>query len=190
MSTAVASRLCTEQEYLASEREAEVRHELLNGEIYEMPGGTRGHSLIVTNVLAGLHRLLAARDCEVHRSDMRVRIPGVNLITYPDVSALCGAPQLLDGSRDVLLNPQVIFEVLSESSESYDRGDKFQYYRQLPSLADYLLVSQAKVLVEHYTRQADDSWNLRELHSGSTLELTSIGCALEVDDVYRKVFCP
>ena len=172
MSTAVAPRLWTEPEYLAFERGSEVEHELLDGEI-----------------LTTLNNAFGDERCEAHGSDMKVRVPdgAGTLITYPDVSALCGEPELLDDSRDVLLNPQVIFEVLSKSSESYDRGEKFRRYRLIPSLQDYLLVSQKEAFVEHDTRQADATWNLRELGRGDPIRLPVLDCELALDDVYRRL---
>jgi Uma2 family endonuclease len=119
---------------------------------------------------------------------MRVKIPATGLYTYPDASALCQRPEFDDHHADTLINPEVVFEVLSESTEAYDRGDKFEQYRSIPSFKEYLLVSQHKIRVEHFVRQADGSWNMRVLRAGARVEIASLRCALAVDEIYRKVF--
>jgi Uma2 family endonuclease len=125
---ALRTRL-TPQEYLAFERSAEQRHEYADGEIFAMPGGTREHSLIAGNVYGELSTALLERRCEVHGSDMRIKIPATERYVYPDASVVCGRPVFDDDTRDTLVNPVVIVEVLSDSSEAYDRGDKFGHYR-------------------------------------------------------------
>jgi Uma2 family endonuclease len=119
---------------------------------------------------------------------MRVKIEASERYTYADVAVVCGTPRFDDGRRDTLLNPSVLFEVLSDSTESYDRGEKFAHYRTIPSLTDYVLLSQKQVLVEHFQRQDDGGWLLRALGPGDSLALPSIGCEVAVDGFYRKVF--
>lgn len=176
------------EEYLAVERQAETRHEYLDGEIYAMTGASRPHNLISGNVFASLHSQLKGRGCEVYTNDMRVHIPAVDLFTYPDVVVACGQPELYDGALDTLLNPTLIVEVLSPTTEGYDRGAKFAYYRTLSSLAEYLLLTQDRVHVEHYVRQGNDGWLLTETDRlEEALELPSIGCTLSLRDVYDRV---
>jgi Uma2 family endonuclease len=177
-------------EYLAFERAAPDRHELIDGEVVAMSGGTREHSLIALNIGGELRAALRERPCEVFSSDMRIKIAATGRYTYPDVAALCGAPEFEDAARDTLLNPAAVFEVLSDSTESCDRGEKFAQYRQLPSLTDYVLASQKAVQVEHFRRQPDGSWLLRVCGPGERIALDALGCGLAVDEVYLKVFPP
>lgn len=182
------TRLTVEQ-YLALERKAETKSEYLNGEVFAMTGATREHNLIVLNVGASLHAQLRGRSCEAYIGDMRVRVSTTGLFTYPDVVVVCGEPDL-DNGFDTLLNPTLIVEVLSESTEDYDRGTKFAHYRTIPSLSEYVLVAQKEVHVEHFIRQAD-GWLLTETSDlGDTVELPSIGCRLSLKDVYERVIGP
>ncbi|HET7510811.1 MAG TPA: Uma2 family endonuclease [Solirubrobacterales bacterium] len=176
------------EEYLTLERQAETKSEYLNGEIVAMSGASRPHNLIVANVLASLHAQLRGRSCEVYASDMRVRVPAADLYTYPDVVVVCGEPQFDDAELDTLLNPTLTVEVLSPTTQSYDRGIKFAYYRTLPSLAEYLLLAQDRVHAEHSVRQGGAAWLLTETdRSVDILELPSIGCALALGDAYERV---
>jgi Uma2 family endonuclease len=178
----------TPEEYLALERKAEYRSEYFAGEIFVMSGASERHNLIVGNVFATLHTQLRNRPCRVYASDMRVKVNPTGLYTYPDIVALCGEPQFDDEQKDILLNPAVIIEVLSPSTEAYDRGEKFAHYRQLSSVAEYVLISQEKPHVEHFVRQPDNQWLLSEtsdLHDA--VQLPSINCALALDEVYEKV---
>lgn len=184
---AVARKTWTADAYLAWERASPQKHELFDGEVFAMAGASEEHNLIVANILRELGNLFRKRPCKVYPSDMRVKAP-TGLYTYPDVSAICGRPDFEDAELDTLLNPTVLFEVLSESTELYDRGKKFASYRTIPSLRDYVLVSQDSVSIEHFTRQADGTWNLREIRAGQRLELASIEGAIEVDEIYLKVF--
>ena len=178
----------TAEEYLEMERAADEKHEFYQGEIFAMAGASYEHNLIVGNIAGELRNALRRRPCTVLPSDMKVRVAASGLYTYPDVTALCGPPQFADSKKDVLLNPGVIFEVLSTTTESYDRGAKFQQYRTIPSLAELAFVSQTKVLVEHFTRQEEGTWLLRERHAGDQLQLRSLDCEIAVDEIYLKVF--
>lgn len=178
----------TPEEYLAWERTSELKHELFQGEVFAMAGASREHNLIVSNAIRVLGNALLDRPCEVYPSDLRVKIQATGLYTYPDASVVCGRPEFEDNVADTLLNPNVIFEVLSESTEGYDRGKKFRQYRTITSLRDYVLVAQDTIQVEHFRRKADGSWSLREAGAGGRLALESIGCDLAVDELYRKVF--
>ncbi len=177
-------------DYLAFEREAPERHELIDGEIVDMSGGTREHSLISTNLARELGNALKRSPCQVFNTDLRVRVEaqGDVLYTYPDLSVACEAPELEDEHGDTLLNPTALFEVLSDSTEGYDRGEKFARYRTIPSLREYVLVAQKKVQVEHFHRQDDGGWLLRVLGPGDHLALPSLGCEIAVDEIYLKVF--
>jgi Uma2 family endonuclease len=181
-------RLVTPAEYLVQERRALDKHEYHQGAIIPMTGASRRHNLIAGNIYATLHAQLRRRLCEVYISDMRVRIPATDRYTYPDVAVVCGRPYFEDAEVDTLLNPTVLVEVLSTSTESYDRGEKFQAYRTLDSLADYVLVAQDQVLVEHFVRQSDGFWlfsERRELHQ--LLPIPAIGCEIAVADIYERV---
>lgn len=181
-------RIWTAPEYLAWERLQPTKHEFFQGEIFAMAGATREHNLLVVNVVSELRSALRKKPCEVYPSDMRTKIPARGLYTYPDAIVVCGKPEFEDEVHDTLLNPRVLVEVLSESSESYDRGKKFEQYRSIDGLAEYVLVAQDRVLVEHFSRQSDGSWLLREARAGGRITLPSIDCAIEVDEIYLKVF--
>lgn len=174
-------------EYLAFERASEQKHEYANGELFAMSGCSREHSLLAGNIQRELGNALLDRACEVHTSDMRVKIASTGRYVYPDASVVCGEPVFEDAVVDTLLNPNVIVEVLSETSEAYDRGDKFAQYRSVPSVMEYVLVSQKEVHIEHFQRQPDGRWLLSILGPGMHLELESIGVVIDVDRVYRKV---
>jgi Uma2 family endonuclease len=178
----------SEQEYLAFERAAEERHEYADGEIFARSSGTWEHSLIASNVIGELWSSLIERRCTVHGADMRIHIPSTGRYTYADVLVVCGRPVFTDEARDTLTNPIVIVEVLSDSTEKYDRGDKFEHYQTIASLRDYVLVSQKKARVEHFRKQDDGTWVLRAIGPGDRVVLESIGCELSVDKVYMKVF--
>jgi Uma2 family endonuclease len=178
----------TPEEYLALERQAEYKSEYFNGEIFAMTGASRRHNLVAANVLASLHGQLRKRPCEIYPSDMRVKVSPTGLYTYPDVVIVCGEPIFDDTQRDTLLNPTVLVEVLSKSTASYDRGEKFEHYRKLDSLAEYLVIAQNKYHVEHYIRQPDNRWLLSETDDiRETNHLSSIECDLALADIYDKV---
>jgi len=176
------------EEYLDLERASEERHELIDGEMFAMSGGTGEHSRIAVKIVSRLDAALLSKPCEVFNSDLRIHIEARGRYTYADALVVCGSPQYLDQKRDTLLNPTAIFEVLSDSTESYDRGEKFAGYRTLPSLQEYVLVSQKEKLVEHFHRQSDGSWLLRVSGAGESVNLPSLGCELAVDEIYFKVF--
>lgn len=180
----------TPEEYLARERESESKSEYLAGEIFAMSGASRRHNLITGNIFAALHaQLRKSGVCEVYAHDMRLRAPVADLYTYPDVVVACGEPRFEDAELDTLLDPTLIVEVLSKSTEGYDRGAKFEHYRTLPSLSEYLLVAQDRIHVERFLREAADRWVLTETDElASILELPSLGCTLSLADVYDRVF--
>ena len=176
-------------DYLAFERASELRHELIDGEIYEMTGASREHNLISLNIGGALNNQLRKQPCEVYASDMRVKTSATGY-SYPDVVVVCGEPVLEDSHGDTLLNPTVVIEILSPSTERYDRGAKFQQYRALASLQTYILVSQESPRIEMYTRQSDGVWVLSEMAdlANGVLEIAIIGCTLSLADIYARVF--
>ena len=178
----------TPEQYLEIERKAEFKSEYYQGEMFAMSGAREGHNLIVWNLAAELHRQLRAKPCRAYINDMRVRVNATGLYTYPDVAAVCGEPQFLDENRDTLLNPSLIVEVLSPSTEAYDRGRKFEHYRSVESVSEYLLVSSERVSAELYTRQPDGRWLLTAAaHMEDSLDLQSVGAHLSLADLYEKV---
>ena len=179
------------EDYLAIERKSELRSEYIDGEIFAMTGASRNHNLIVANSIGELRQQLKGKPCEVYTNDMRVKIPSANVYTYPDVVVVCGEPQFEDSFVDTLLNPTLIIEVLSESTESYDRGKKSAYYRTIESLAECLLIAQDEYKIEQYGRQNDGRWLLSETRSlDGVLELPSIQGILTLNEVYDKVKHP
>ena len=179
------------EDYLELERRAPTKSQYFKGEIFAMAGASERHISIVANITSSFVSQLKGRPCKVYPTDMRVRVAATGLYTYPDIVVLCGAPRFDDKNRDTLLNPVVIFEILSKSTESYDRGAKFEHYRTLDSLTDYVLVSQDKPLIEHFARQPGDKW-LLSAYSGldAVATITSIACDLAMADVYDKVDWP
>ena len=187
MSTLSKSYLTPEQ-YLEIERKAEVKSEYYQGEMFAMSGARAPHILITTNAVRELSQQLRRRPCNVYSSELRVCVTPAGLFTYPDVVVVCGEPKFLDNTFDTLLNPNVIIEVLSESTEAYDRGQKFELYRSLESLAEYLLISSQRVSAELFTRQPDGTWNLSAKNRlEEAIELKSVNCRLALADLYEKV---
>ncbi|MDB5307502.1 MAG: uncharacterized protein JWO38_1704 [Gemmataceae bacterium] len=158
--SAGSKKKLTEAEYLAIERAAEFKSEFFNGEMFAMAGATYDHNRIKDNLASVLNSRLAGGPCFALTSDMKVKVSKTGLYAYPDIVILCGEPQFGDGSRDTILNPAVVIEVLSPSTEKYDRGAKFRQYQKLESLNEYVLVSQDEPICERFVRQPDDSWML------------------------------
>jgi Uma2 family endonuclease len=181
-------RKWTIADYLAYDRESEIRHEFYGGEIFAMSGASRKHNLVNGNVYAALRPQVSSRGCEIYASDMRIRIPATDLCTYPDVVVVCGEPRFEDEKEDTLLNPTLIVEVLSPSTEDYDHGKKFAHYRTLPSLQLYVMVAQDEVRVELFERRQDGRWILSEVRDvGAALELSAAGAKLALSEVYHRV---
>jgi Uma2 family endonuclease len=190
MASAAKKIYITPEEYLARERLAATKSEYYDGQIYAMSGASRPHILVAGNLYTEINVQLRGRDCEVYSNDMRVRVDQTGLYTYPDIVAVCGKPQLLDAEVDTLLNPQLIVEVLSPSTEAYDRGKKFAHFQRLESLQEYILVAQDQVRVERYSRQGTQ-WLLTTWDSlDSTLPIESIGCQVQLRVIYDKVVFP
>ncbi|MCB9456599.1 MAG: Uma2 family endonuclease [Anaerolineaceae bacterium] len=178
----------TGKDYLAFERESDEKHEFVDGVVYAMTGASERHNLVTGSAYASLYSQLRKRPCRVYPSDMRVKVAQTGIYTYPDISIVCEPPRFEDDRQDTLLNPVVLIEVLSPSTENYDRGKKFQHYRTLESLQEYLLIAQDSPHIEHYRRQADNQWLLTDVaQADAVIELPSIACTLALADVYEKV---
>jgi Uma2 family endonuclease len=186
--SAVPEPRYTIEEYLARERVAPYKSEYYRGQIFAMAGGTPRHNTTGGNIFASLRGRLRGTHCRPYNSDQRIRIPTNGLSTYPDISVVCGELQLDPQDREAIVNPRVIFEVLSKSTESYDRGKKFDLYRQLESLREYILVAQDEPHVERFVRQEDGSWLLKVFKGlDAVLELPTLACALPLAEIYEDV---
>ena len=178
----------SEVEYLEFERKSEAKHEYARGEVFAMAGAKREHNLICTSTARHLGNKLADKNCEIYQSDMRVRVSLATSYRYPDIVIVCGQPQFDDDELDVLLNPTILIEVLSKTSNERDRGIKSWEYRQISSLQDYLIISQGSPRIERFQRQEDNTWILSEtIGLDSVLKLASIGCKLALADIYEKI---
>ena len=187
MSTA-PTRKFTPDEYLALERTAEYKSQYYRGQIFAMPGGTKRHNMIGANVIGSLVMQLQKKRCRVYSSDMKVMVEATGLITYPDASIACDEEKFYDQDESVLLNPTLVVEILSPSTELYDRGTKSEHFRKIPSLNEYVLITQDRIHIERFTRNAEGHWTLAEVDQpGQVLRLESIACDLSVDDIYAKV---
>ncbi|MFQ5629903.1 MAG: Uma2 family endonuclease [bacterium] len=181
-------KLLTSEEYLEIERKAEYKSEFYNGEMFAMAGAREYHNLIVANVIRALGNSLVDRDCVIYPSDMRVKVSALEKYTYPDVIVACGKRSFEDDHFDNLLNPVLIIEVLSDSTEAYDRGAKFEHYQHIESFAEYLLISQNSIRVEQFVRQSSRKWLYSEYHElQDVAHLESIDCELKLGDVYLKI---
>ncbi len=186
--SAIPKRKLTPEEYLEIERKAEYKSEYFDGEIFAMAGANRNHCLICANLSGLFWQHLKGKDFEAYSSKMRMFVAETNFYTYPDVVVVCGEPMFQDKVFDTLLNPTLLIEVLSESTESYDRGKKFQHYRSIESLREYVLVSQDEARIEKYLKQGDGFWVLSEAFGLDTkIKLDAIDCELALSEVFDKV---
>ena len=181
----------TPEQYLEIERQAEFRSEYLHGEMFAMAGTSFNHNRIVRSTERALGRALDGRRCDVFFLDVKVHVPATGLYTYPDIVVTCGPIAALDKHQDTLTHPLVIVEVLSPSTRNYDRGEKFQHYRSIPSFREYLVLAQDEIRVEHHVRQPDGAWIFRE-HTALTdvVHLASIDCNLNISTLYADVEFP
>lgn len=187
MSAVLTPAYYTAEEYLTLERSASCKSEFHDGQIYAMTGASRAHNLITFNLARELGIQLKKRPCEAYINDMRVKAVEARSYHYPDIVVACGAPQFEDAHVDTLLNPTLLIEVLSPSTEAYDRGGKFAHYRKIPTLSEYLLVAQDQPSIERYQRQGD-VWILTEaVGLDAVVPMESIGCMLSLREVYDKV---
>ena len=175
-------------DYFTLEETGEVKHEFYRGAIYALAGASATHNLIVANVIGELHAQLHGKPCKVYPSDLRLKIEATELYTYPDAQVICQQLRFADGRQDTVTNPTVIIEVLSPGTEDYDRGKKFQHYRAIPSLRDYLVIAQDSARAEHYIRQEAQEWLLIEItNSAQAIPLKSIDCTLKLAAIYEDV---
>jgi Uma2 family endonuclease len=185
---AAAREYLTPDEYLALERRAETKHEYLDGVLIAMVGGSPAHSQIAMGAGVALANKLSDRPCNVYNSDLKVGTARRRAYAYPDVTVVCGTPQFGEAERDVLLNPLVIVEVLSPSTEQYDRTRKFLQYQRIPSFAEYLLISQAAPRIELCSRQSDGFWEWSIAEGlDAAIAIPALDCTIALADVYRNV---
>ena len=189
-SVAAADTYITPEAYLASERRAKYKNEYINGEVLAMSGASRAHNIITVDITTELNIQLRPRGCEIYSGDMRVRTSRTGSYFYPDVAVVCERPRFEDNVFDTLLNPTLVIEVLSPSTETYDRGEKFAHYQELASLREYLLVSQDRIHVEHF-RLIETQWMGKALQTPEdVLLLDSIECKLPLQDIYTRITFP
>jgi Uma2 family endonuclease len=174
--------------FLAAERASDRKHELWWGEAFAMAGASQRHNVIVGNIVGELRNALRERPCLVMPSDMKVHVPAKRGFVYPDASVVCGPPSSLDDAADVLVNPTLVVEVLSRSTEAFDRGEKFDGYRSIASLRDVVLVAQHEPRVEVYSRQPDGAWLLRITRADETARLPALEIDLQIAELYLKAF--
>ncbi len=180
--------LLTPEQYLEIERKAEFKSEYFQGEMFAMSGVSRQHDRLTRDLTFILYPQVEMRGCELYTSDIRVRVSSTGLYTYPDLTVVCGQQQFLDDSVDTLLNPTFLAEILSPSTEAYDRGRKAEHYRKLESLREYLLIAQDRRQADLFTLQPSGRWELREASSKEdVLELQSIGCRISIAELYRHI---
>jgi Uma2 family endonuclease len=188
MSVAELQKRLSEAAFLQLERRAEVKSEFFDGEMFSMAGGTRSHSLIAGNLLAEIRNRLKGRPCVTYNADLRVKVEATGLLTYPDISVACEPQRFLDAEEDTLLNPILIGEVLSGSTEAYDRGKKFAHYRLMPTLRHFLLVSQKEPRIELFSHAGGNEWRLREAGGlDATLDLPALEVTIALSEVFAQV---
>jgi len=191
MSAMPKPRKLTFAEYLAFELKAERKSEFYDGEMFLMAGASREHNILSRNLTAELHLRLKGGSCQVFHSDLRLKVDRTGLWCYPDLMIVCGAPEFAAENRDTLTNPKVVIEVLSDSTERYDRTTKFRHYKQLPSVQEYVLVSQDEPLVERYTRSPDGTWAQTDFVGLDVdMVLATVQVSVPMADVYRGVEFP
>ena len=176
----------TEDEYLARERVSQTRHEYVNGEIFAMAGARLRHNSIAASIIGALLPLVRGQSCRVFNSDQRISVSATGMFTYPDAGVVCGKPSFHEKDGMSLLNPVVLVEVLSKSTEAYDRGEKLAHYRRNPSVREILIVWQSEVRVEHHRRLEGEDWLVRE-HREGAIDLPALGGAIALEDLYAQV---
>ena len=179
----------TPEQYLESERLALEKHEFYLGEIFAMSGASFRHNQIFKNTYGNLFNKLKGKPCQPYGSDLRIHIPNNSLYTYPDISIICGKPEMTDKVKDTITNPSVIIEILSKSTYDYDKGQKFTLYRDIDSLREYILIDSMSIRVEHYFKNEDSSWTLKDYRTiDAKLNIETISFDLLLSDVYADVF--
>jgi Uma2 family endonuclease len=186
--SAIAHKVFSIQEYLRMEKRANDRHEYYNGEVYSMAGATLQHDRIHINLISIINPFLKGKSCSIFSNDIRVHIPENTLFTYPDAFIVCGKPELLQNELDTVLNPSVIFEILSRSTRKYDKLEKFSLYRSIPSFTEYILIDSEKIEAEHYLKNSDNTWTLsvyNQLEQNFAIE--KIKLSVKLADLYDGV---
>ena len=187
MGLAIEKKILTSEEYLDIERKAEFKSELINGEMYALAGVTRKHNRIALNLATFLNNFLRDSQCRVYFADLRVQVSKTGMFTYPDLVLTCGNEIMADKQKDTLLNPKCILEVLSDSTEKYDRGEKFSHYQNLESLDEYILVSQNQPRVESFLRQKDNKWLYQKVEGlENELFINVIEAKIKLDEIYQN----
>lgn len=188
MSAVPATKYITAEEYLLQEETASEKHEYFGGEVFAMSGGSINHNTISVNLISEINAFLKGKNCRVFNSDQKIHIQSNGLFTYPDASIVCNEIKRLDNRNDIIINPIVIIEVLSPGTASYDRGQKFKLYRDIPSLQEYILISSTEILLEQYSKQSEHFWSFRETkENASLLYIETIGFSCPMAEVYRDV---
>lgn len=183
-----AKQYHTPEEYLALEETAEFKSEYYRGEIFAMAGGSVDHNQIISNLNARLNLAFRNKNCRVYAADVRLRVEARDMFTYPELLVVCGQPEFYRDRNDTVTNPLVIIEVLSESTKNYDRGEKFEIYRTLPTLKEYILVDQYKAHLEHFSRTGKGQWLLEEFdHPDAILHLPEIDFQISLREIYDKI---
>ncbi len=190
--SAEPKRIYTMEEYLALERESEVKHEFRNGEVFTMSGGTLNHDLVMGNIFDLMRSKVRDKGCKALTNNVQIKTPAMLPYRYADGSVVCGKIEVeVFNGCDLLLNPVLIWEVLSPSTEAYDRGDKFTYYKSIPSLKEYLLIAQHRPHITKYAKQTERIWYREEFNDlGESVELSSLDCVLPLNEVYQDVIFP
>lgn len=187
MGLAIEKKILTSEKYLDIERKAEFKSELINGEMYALAGVTRKHNRIALNLATFLNNFLRDSQCRVYFADLRVQVSKTGMFTYPDLVLTCGNEIMADKQKDTLLNPKCILEVLSDSTEKYDRGEKFSHYQNLESLDEYILVSQNQPRVESFLRQTDNKWLYQKVEGlENELFINVIEAKIKLDEIYQN----
>lgn len=185
--SAVPEQCLSLEEYFKLEESSDIKHEYCQGSVFAMTGASKNHNLVAIAVGSILYSQLIEKPCQPYPGDFRLKIEAVNMYTYPDLSVVCGDVQLADGRQDTFTNPTVLIEVLSESTEAYDRGKKFEFYRRIPSLQEYLLIAQDRPYVERYRRKGHN-WVFTEYTAlDEEVALDAIGCRLSLAAIYKRV---
>jgi Uma2 family endonuclease len=183
--SAIPKTKLNEDDYLSIERASPTKNEYYKGEMFAMAGAGNNHNIITANIIGEIHRHLRGKGCTIYPSDMRLHIPENSLYTYPDAMVVCGPKQFKDEKKDTLLNPALIIEVLSPTTEGYDRGEKFRLYRSIPGLQEYLMIDSQRYTAEKYQRNEEGHWVLTDAQDiNSSLHLSSIGLDLLLQEVY------
>jgi Uma2 family endonuclease len=187
MEFAAEKKILTTEQYLELERKAEFKSELINGEMYAMAGVTRKHNRIALNVASFLNNFLQDKPCRIYFADLRVQVSKTGMFTYPDLVITCGNEIMADKRQDTLLNPKCILEILSDSTEKYDRGEKFSHYQNLESLAEYILISQNQTKAESFLRQDDNKWLYQKVEGlENELSIQSINSKIKMEEIYKN----